>query len=265
MLKRFLTFVSEALLCFPSPHFGRRKRSLVQCKRPDKDLLVGSRVFREALGPWAGTVCATTPAAPSTYAVGTAFKWAGQSEPSAPSAPPLPSPVSSSGPPPVSASSPPPPSSSAVDVVVDPPEGHHWKWREASRRYICCKCLDFKRVLTAPDQRVCPGFCRSLHAVASHPSHLGHTLYLGTYTAEPTKFLVVCQSCGGLWDGGSLQSLKRQCPPNGFTSAQQRANWSRAAEGKHPRHAKHGDARVLDPLISMRQALRQEAQEHAPV
>ncbi len=89
MLKRFLTFVSEALLCFPSPHFGRRKRSLVQCKRPDKDLLVGSRVFREALGPWAGTVRAATTSSPRTSAVGTSVEWDGQIEPSAPSAPPL--------------------------------------------------------------------------------------------------------------------------------------------------------------------------------
>ena len=221
---------------------------------PQSSVRVGSAVSLEALGPWAGGPRGSIriPLVSSAREGEASVQSAVQPEDSGASSSTVPfCPAPGLHVPSQAASV------ETEGLFVQAPSSHDWQWRPGSRRFVCTKCLSFKRVLEAPDQHVCAGFHRKLHVLCADPDQLGHSLYLFTYSAEE-KFLVVCRKCGSLFDGGGLQGLGRTCskPNGGFTSPQTKSNWDRASSGRHPRAAKYGEAKVLDPRIALTQALQ---------
>ncbi len=232
-------------------------------------LKVGSAACREALGPWAGAQIWTSQPmssgarsgeGPPTGTVGSASQQFASSNSRLPV--PLSAPLGSSGSSVPLAPSPPPPpppsealeASSSCALIVMPDSGHVWKWRPESRRYVCGRCLCFKKSLAAPELHRCRGFSTQLQELCSAPQMRGHRLFLFTYAAQD-KFLLVCKLCGAMHDGGSLVGLKDKCR-GGFTSGQSQTNWTRAASGRHPR-AKHGEGKILNVGVLLEQAITQ--------
>jgi hypothetical protein len=143
------------------------------------------------------------------------------------------------------------------------PEGplrHDWHWQGG--RWMCTACLATSRLPVPPRGGKCAGMSSNLARLVQNPR--GHRLQIATF-ADGKGVVVVCSQCGHYSTSNRPAELhKKDCKAKqgqaSFASPGAKTAYLRIASGKHPKHAM-GEAKVLDPCMSLAALLRAGGQE----
>jgi hypothetical protein len=137
--------------------------------------------------------------------------------------------------------------SSGVPVSSTSPEAQYHDWHWQSGRWLCVTCLASSRT-AVPRRQKCPGFSPAVRRALEKPR--GHTLQIATFS-NGFGLIVICRKCGHLLSSNRQCKLRTDdCKAKGgqanFASPSARMAYRRVCDGKHPVHAKFGEAKVLD-------------------
>ncbi len=126
---------------------------------------------------------------------------------------------------------------------------HEWHWQGG--RWLCVRCLASART-GVPRRQKCPGASPSIRGLLEDPK--GHKFQIATFV-NGFGIVVICSGCGHFVSSNRRGPLhKNSCLAKGgqqaFASPSARAAYQRVCEGKHPTHAKYGEAKVLDACVS---------------